>query len=630
MPEASQQWGFLATYLAFAFTIASGFYTAVQWFGKHHLSQEAKDTLTLWLWGEYESTWSHHFCNLFDAVFGQRHLSLRCFLRSSLASVLAVLLLYVLFAEILGVMSHRALGELSLWQAIAFGAAINVVPDYISLFETRWLLRRFERVKSVLGQVGILFADALLTGAIIWLGINLFQLVRGAEPLTAIEMLALFSVFSVFFYSTFLTSLWAWIYCLSTWIMRLFSRTMLNKVLDVENKPVAQVALVGTILVFIAALALTPILETDDDRRATAFDQMLCTVFGGKTCLHIVRFTEDERQAFESVSQYCESSTDKNCDDEVERIFRGDNVKAASIWHKSCNGGYALGCRALGRLHDQGRGVAQDDVKAVSLYQQACEGGDAEGCNNLGTMYGQGRGVAQDDAEAVSLYRQACDGGDARGCNNLGNMYGQGRGVVQDDAEAVARYRQACEGGDARGCNNLGTIHGEGRGVVQDDVKAVSLYRQACEGGDARGCDNLDSMNRQGRGGIGSHLRQECERGRADSCSFLATLYSKGLGGLPRDDAKATSFYRRACDGGDAQSCRILGSKYYRGARGVAQDDAQAALHYRQACEGGDAQGCHNLGNMYGQGRGLARDDAMADTLYRKACELGLDHACNR
>ena len=451
-PKDMEQLGFLATYWPYAFGLAGTFYLAVRWFGNHHLSQESKDTLTLWLWGEYESTWSHHFCNLFDAVFGARHLSLKCFLRSSLASVVAVLLLYVLFAEILGVMGGRALGDLSLWDAIKFAIAINIVADYVSLFETRWLLRRFERVTSVPGQLGVLAADAVFTGAIIWLGINAFQLVNGDAPLTAIEMLAMFSVFSVFFYSTFLTSAWAWAYCLSTWVMRLFSRSALNRVLDVENKPEAQVALVGAVLVFVAALVLTPVLKADEHGQASAFDQMLCSVFGGTMCLHIVRFTENESQAFEVLSQYCESNSGKSCIDRVLEFFNGEGDKAASMWRKSCEGGYALGCSTLGWMYAEGRGVAQDEAKAVSLYRQACEGGNALGCNNLGVMYEQGRGVAQDDAEAVSLYRLACEGGDAGGCNNLGVMYLTGRGVAQDDAEAVSLFRQACEMGLAQAC----------------------------------------------------------------------------------------------------------------------------------------------------------------------------------
>ena len=524
MSGAGEQLGFVATYWGFALTLAGGFYAAVSWFGKHHLSQNSKDTLTLWLWGEYDSTWSHHFCNLFDAVFGSRHLSWRCFLRSSLASVLAVVLLYVLFAEILGVMGDRAQGDLSLWQAMVFGAAINIVPDYVSLFETRWLLKRFERVKSVLGQLGVLFADAVFTGAIIWLGINAFQLWRGDAPLTAIEMLALFSVFSLFFYSTFLTSVWAWLYCLSTWFMRLFSRSTLTRVLDVEAKPVAQVALVGAVVVFVVALILMPVLKTDERRQASAFDQMLCSVFGGKLCLHIVRFSKKESQAFESMLRFCENDTDENCHDRVTVFFKGDENQAASIWQKSCDGGYARGCRAIGWMYAHDRGVARDDDEAVRRYQQACDGGDAGGCANLGLMYSIGSGVPQDDVEAARRYQQACDSGAAIGCASLGWMYGEGRGVPQDDVEAVRRYQQACDDDYARGCVQLGWMYSKGRGVPQDDIKAAARYQQACEGGEATGCFNLGVMYKNGRGAA-------------------------------RDGAEAVSLYRRACEMGLDSAC---------------------------------------------------------------------------
>ena len=68
MPEMNEQLEFLATYWGFAIAPAGAFYFAIQWFGKNHLSTELKDTLTRWLRGEYESTWSHHFCNLFDRL----------------------------------------------------------------------------------------------------------------------------------------------------------------------------------------------------------------------------------------------------------------------------------------------------------------------------------------------------------------------------------------------------------------------------------------------------------------------------------------------------------------------------------------------------------------------------------
>ena len=249
-----EQPAFFATYLAFILTTAGSVYGATIWIGSH-LSPESKNSLTLWLGGEYESSWSHHFCNLFDAVFGKKHLSWHCFIRSSLASVIAVLILYVLFSEVLGVTGERALGELSLWKAVLFAAVINIFPDYLSLFETRWLLKRFENIQSFKGPLAVLFADALFTGAIILLSVSVFQIVRGEAVLSPIEIMALFSVFSVFFYSTFLSSAWAWVFCLSTWFMRLFSCSALKNILDVKSRPVAQIALVTSSLIFLTSLS---------------------------------------------------------------------------------------------------------------------------------------------------------------------------------------------------------------------------------------------------------------------------------------------------------------------------------------------------------------------------------------
>ncbi len=49
---------------------------------------------------------------------------------------------------------------------------MNLIPDYLSLWEMRWPLGRFEKVRSVPGQITVLLADALITGAIIRVGVN--------------------------------------------------------------------------------------------------------------------------------------------------------------------------------------------------------------------------------------------------------------------------------------------------------------------------------------------------------------------------------------------------------------------------------------------------------------------------
>ena len=491
----------LAVHWVYALSVAVAFYFALRFIEKaEHLNKDACAVLTLWLNGDYESTWSAQFCRLFDAVFTDKHFSVRCFVRSAVASLVAVLLLYVLFAEVLGTaLKDRFAQEfetVSLWQALLLGAAINILPDYLSLFETRWLLQRFERITSFWGQCAMLVVDALLTGAVIWVGIAAYRAMVGEAPLTAVEMVALFSVFSVFFYSTFLTSVWAWVYCLSTWFVRLFSRTGLKRVLNIEEKPLGSIALVGAVVIGVSVFVLTSVLGETSERRISVWDEWLCERFPDTICEKVAeRLTADEAEALVWLAKACEAGGDsQHCMDTANRYYEGDDNKAVALWRKACDGGDARGCTNLGFMYEKGQGVTQDDAQALSLYRQGCDGGHAGGCTNLGFMYDEGQGVTQDEAQALSLYRQGCDGGEARGCTNLGLMYATGQGVTQDDVQAVSWYRQGCDGGNAQGCSYLGDRYERGVGVMEDSQKARTFYERGCKAGDAWGCNRLERM----------------------------------------------------------------------------------------------------------------------------------------
>ena len=562
MSETARKFISLILYWGYGLGIAASFYGGILFFGGH-LKQSAKDDLSLWLMGAYETTWTHHFCVLFDAVFGERHLSIRCFLRSSLASIVTVLSLFVLFGPVLGLLNTRTLTTIDLLHALILGAAINVIPDYVSLYETRWLLKRFETVRSFPGQVAVLVADLVITGAITWGAINAWQWVGpgGGRMLSTVELLALFSVYSIFFYSTFLTSVWAWLYCSSLWFMRLFTRSPLKYLLDVEKQPVQTTALVGSGLALLTALILTPAFSGGGQGKAAAFDEFLCRTFPDSTCFHLARWTGDKEQAYSFMEQACAS--DRNCARDLNRFFGDDGAKAAKVWRKSCDGGYARGCRALGYSYQIGVGVEVDQVKAVALFRQACDGGDAVGCHNLGLMYERGDGVPVDKVKAVASYRRACDGGDATGCANLGLMYANGKGVPVDKVKAGAFFRQACDGGQAEGCNILGWMYEKGEGVPVDKVKAVALYRQACDAGYPVGCGNLGTMYDNGKGVPVDKVkavalyRQACDAGYPVGCGNLGTMYDNGKG-VPVDKVKAANYYRRACQLGHQFSCRAV------------------------------------------------------------------------
>jgi glutamyl-tRNA synthetase len=76
--------------------------------------------------------------------------------------------------------------------------------------------------------------------------------------------------------------------------------------------------------------------------------------------------------------------------------------------------------------------LSGDYATAHQKFFPLAEAGDAKAQYNLGRMYDNGYGVAQDYTEAVRWYRLAAEQGDADAQFNLGVLYAQGKGVVQD------------------------------------------------------------------------------------------------------------------------------------------------------------------------------------------------------
>jgi hypothetical protein len=101
--------------------------------------------------------WPTTFGNVFDGVFGTKHLSWKCFLRSCVASYCAVAFWFAV-----GAVRYRYFGS---WRnavllVLVCGGIGNLIPDYISLLETRWVLRKMSKTK---GRFGLLLADATIT-----------------------------------------------------------------------------------------------------------------------------------------------------------------------------------------------------------------------------------------------------------------------------------------------------------------------------------------------------------------------------------------------------------------------------------------------------------------------------------
>lgn len=596
------------------------------------LNPARKEEIALWLMGAAEDSWHRTFCDLFDAVFGERHLSWKCLWRSAAASLLAVLLIW-LFMGNLGLIGARLQADLSLGSVLVLALGVNLVADYVSLLETRWLLGQMHRVRSVPLQALALLADFLISVAIIWLAIFLFvrSPLYGGEAESFAEILGVFSVFSVLFYSTFLTSVWTWGYILSTWVMRVFVRGRLAHWLDVENNPLTMLGYVLAAMVFLGTVAAAAPLRRDAEG-LTAADRALCGVFGGRVCAKVATLTPSQQVQLEFISRACEDGVTQECLDRAFAMWEVTPKDAVHLWRAACEGGAALGCLNLAWFNETGRGVDPDPGEAARLYALVCDGMDARGCTALGKLYRDGLGVASDASQSVRFFRRGCDDGDAAGCTELGYAHDNGIGVKTDFTEAARLYAIACDGGDVTGCNNLGHSYEHGLGLDKDPVRAAELYSGACEDGYAGSCNGLGFLYEQG---LGVDLDPEeaarlfalaCEGGDPLGCANTGYMLMTGRG-VAKDHEEAARKLVIGCDGGAFEGCTNLGVLHEAGL-GLALDAEAAARFYRQGCDGGNGRGCTNLGDLYERGVGVVRDLRTARDFYDRGCRGRDEKGC--
>ena len=429
------------------------------------LKQDRKDEIALWLMGAHTpDTWAKTFGSFFDALFGARHLSINCFIRSSIASIMSVVVIWLLIGS-LDTYSIRIESEISTVSLVLTAICINIIADYISLLETRFLLDHIDKVKSFAGQIGVLFLDFLISASIIWIAILMYSnsgLYPGKAESFA-EIVGVFSIFSVIFYSTFFTSVWSWTYFLSTWLVRALTKVNAAYWLDLEKQSVRVLSLTIAGLVFLASFAASISLSRNEVG-LTAIDRTLCTLFGGEVCLSISKLTNEEQTELELILRACENLNDSKCADVGLRYaFRGAREKretnprerkaSADIMRKGCDAGDHKACTQLGLMKHIGYGVEKRHDQALLLYWKACSAGYDLACIRLNANLEKGFDFSRNPQEAVRLIRQSCDAGVPTSCSYLGTLNEYGIGMVRNTDQAARLYFQACDNGSMRGCS---------------------------------------------------------------------------------------------------------------------------------------------------------------------------------
>jgi len=553
---------FLESHWVASFLLATSFFGLTKW-SLNLLNEERKDEIRRWLSGKVdEHTWAFHFIRLFDGVFGRKHLSWRCFFRSGICSLVAVVLAWSILGGFTD-FSFRVQQESTLLNVLGLGVLINVFADYLSLLETRWLLNILRKPRIFIVQLTMLLLDFILSALIILSVIWLYLQTpfNDDEVYKISEIIGLFSLYTVFFYSTFLTSLWSWVFVSSTWIFRAFNQGRLYRLLDVEERPDLMLAVVSSLLVFLFSLPISSILQKQEGSLSIA-DRALCSVFKDEICWKLSGLTEDEETEFQLIADYCRGGNYQECVSRASSLTMSDVGRISVYLQAACDGGESESCNNLGFMYAYGYGVQQDTTRALDILTLTCGAKHGDACAIIGRIYRDGFEVTKSNEKAYTYFVKGCDFEDARSCSELALIIGNASQEPVDQTIAVELYEKACNLRDTLGCHNLGVRYIEGNGIERSIDQAFSKFRLACKEGWSASCMNLGTFHKQ-LGDLeasSESYRDACDLDYAEGCFQLALNYGLGRG-VDQDIDFSKTLMSKACEDGYAEACD-LSEKY--------------------------------------------------------------------
>jgi hypothetical protein len=221
---------------------------------------------------EQLDAWAGVFPNLIDRVFGRKVLTWKFFMRSCLASILAVTMSVA--AEVLldgrqwlidevGISDYFAINFLMF---LSFALVFNCVPDYLSVLISRYIVRAIARRPTASRISYFLILDTISTLLLANLSLAALAPIVGAASgyvvgdktlhaawfdlprdyrytIKELPHLMLFNPLNrAFVIASLFTSIWVWLYVFASVAIRILHKVRfvwdnLLKILDIEKKP---------------------------------------------------------------------------------------------------------------------------------------------------------------------------------------------------------------------------------------------------------------------------------------------------------------------------------------------------------------------------------------------------------
>jgi hypothetical protein len=272
--------GIISTGLA-----VGGAFLGLGWRADGLISQQASDDLSSYLLDPRRERsiktaylWPKIFIEFFDHIFGEKHLTFKCFYRSAIASITAVIIcaaaiIIVVEKSLAGDGVHEILQapiEVYIYLSIFF-ISFNVLPDYISLLETRIVIDKIRKSKSAVMRFFWIMLDVAATLFIFWIAtytsiLILSNILPGIAAESFFGMLELIinsiwnpasdidnEILAIFLWTTFFTSIWVWLYVASQLVTRLISPLrksvhFVQYLLPIDTKPLLSVCMVMAVI----------------------------------------------------------------------------------------------------------------------------------------------------------------------------------------------------------------------------------------------------------------------------------------------------------------------------------------------------------------------------------------------
>ena len=239
-------------------SIVGGFFLWVEGL----LKTETKKELAVWLLdiktAETVAPWPVLFNSLFNHVFGPRHWSWLCFVRSCLFSAIAMglsLLVWIVHNGGWGIL-HMSTGEV--FEAVEWWGvlwSIGVIPDYCTNGVTRCAIGLMKRYPAT-GSWLMILSLATLVVALVGGGVTrlAFELFVKEINYDMTGLIVLSQILLPLLFALFLAPIWLWLYASSGFLLKAAIRFDLgsqwfNRIFPVETNPLSAIGLVAGVLV---------------------------------------------------------------------------------------------------------------------------------------------------------------------------------------------------------------------------------------------------------------------------------------------------------------------------------------------------------------------------------------------